>query len=119
MINLNTAYMDATDETDFTSGVNALWHRFELGYIYAHNKIEAFNATNIDAVCEDDCWITDPGNYDIHTIHASYLFPNVMDMKNFNIYLGAYASWVEANPNNGDNSEDARYGGRLRFKYFF
>ncbi len=26
-----------------------------------------------------------------------------MDMKNFNIYLGAYASWVEANPNNGDN----------------
>ncbi|HAK5376718.1 TPA: hypothetical protein H1V70_004123, partial [Salmonella enterica] len=22
-------------------------------------------------------------------------------------------------PNNGDNSEDARYGGRLRFKYFF
>ncbi len=24
-------------------------------------------------------------------IHASYLFPNVMDMKNFNIYLGAYA----------------------------
>ncbi|EOF7495321.1 carbohydrate porin [Salmonella enterica] len=119
VINLNTAYMDATDETDFTAGVNALWHRFELGYIYAHNKIEAFNATNIDAVCEDDCWITDPGNYDIHTIHASYLFPNVMDMKNFNIYLGAYASWVEANPNNGDNSEDARYGGRLRFKYFF
>lgn len=40
--------------------MNALWHRFELGYIYAHNKIEAFNATNIDAVCEDDCWITDP-----------------------------------------------------------
>ncbi|VEA33496.1 glycoporin [Salmonella enterica subsp. enterica] len=42
VINLNTAYMDATDETDFTAGVNALWHRFELGYIYAHNKIEAF-----------------------------------------------------------------------------
>ena len=41
--------MDATDETDFTAGVNALWHRFELGYIYAHNNIEAFNA-NIDAV---------------------------------------------------------------------
>lgn len=119
MINLNTAYMDATDETDFTAGVNALWHRFELGYIYAHNNIDAFNATNTEAVCEEDCWITDPGSYDIHTIHASYLFPNVMDMKNFNIYLGAYASWVEADPNNGDNSEDARYGGRLRFKYYF
>jgi hypothetical protein len=42
-----------------------------------------------------------------------------MDMKNFNIYLGAYASWVEADPHNGNSSEDARYGGRLRFKYYF
>ncbi len=25
----------------------------------------------------------------------------------------------EGQSNNGDNSEDARYGGRLRFKYFF
>ncbi|MBJ5824556.1 carbohydrate porin, partial [Salmonella enterica subsp. enterica serovar Meleagridis] len=56
---------------------------------------------------------------DIHTIHASYLFPNVMDMKNFNIYLCAYASWVESNPNKVYNSEEARNGGRRRIKYFF
>ena len=40
-------------------------------------------------------------------------------MKNFNIYLGAYASWIEAKPTDGDKHEDSRYGGRLRFKYFF
>ncbi|MCP5666703.1 carbohydrate porin, partial [Klebsiella pneumoniae] len=27
--------------------------------------------------------------------------------------------WIEANPSNGDGQEDSRYGGRLRFKYFF
>lgn len=41
-----------------------------------------------------------------------------MNMKNFNIYLGAYASRIEANPSNGDGGR-LRYGGRLRFKYFF
>ena len=117
--NLNVAYMDAEDETDFTAGVNSLWHGIELGYIYAHNKIESFNTANFIANCDDNCWIADPGKYDIHTIHASYLFPNVMNMKNFNIYLGAYASWIESHPNNGDGQEDSRYGGRLRFKYFF
>lgn len=85
-MNLNTAYLDAADETDFTSGVNALWRNAELGYIYAHNEIDEFNASTFDAECENDCWITDPGEYDIHTVHASYLIPNVMKMKNFNIY---------------------------------
>jgi hypothetical protein len=117
--NLNTAYMDATDEKDFTAGVNALWRNVELGYIYAHNQIDNFNTANFDADCDGDCWVTDPGDYDIHTIHASYLFPNVMKMKNFNIYLGAYASWVEAHPNDGDDRNDDRYGGRVRFKYYF
>ncbi|VFS06743.1 glycoporin [Enterobacter cancerogenus] len=55
----------------------------ELGYIYAHNEIDQFNTSTFDAECENDCWITDPGEYDIHTIHASYLIPNVMKMKNF------------------------------------
>lgn len=117
--NLNVAYMDASDEKDFTAGINSLWHRFELGYIYAHNKIDKFNSANYVSTCDDGCWISNVGDYDIHTIHASYLFPNVMDMKNFNIYLGAYASWIEAKPTDGDKHEDARYGGRLRFKYFF
>ncbi|MDR3106266.1 MAG: carbohydrate porin [Yokenella regensburgei] len=119
VVNLSTAYLDAVDETDFTAGVNALWHNVELGYIYAHNNIDRFDSATFDADCGGDCWVTDPGSYDIHTIHASYLFPNVMNMKNFNIYLGAYASWVESDPKEGNGSEDSRYGGRVRFKYYF
>lgn len=117
--NLNIAYMDAADEKDFTAGINSLWHRFELGYIFAHNKIDKFSSTNYASTCNDSCWISNVGNYDIHTIHASYLLPNIMSMKNFNIYLGAYASWIEAKPTEGGKHEDSRYGGRLRFKYFF
>lgn len=116
--NLNVAYMDAEDETDFTAGVNSLWHGFELGYIYAHNKIDSFNTADFIANCDDNCWIADPGNYDIHTIHASYLFPNVMNMKNFNIYLGAYASGLKPTQATA-TARRPRYGGRLRFKYFF
>ncbi len=43
VVNLSTAYLDAADEKDFSAGINALWHRVELGYIYAHNKIDQFN----------------------------------------------------------------------------
>lgn len=119
VINLNIVYMDVIDEIDFIVGVNVLWYWFELGYIYVYNKIEVFNVINIDVVCEDDCWIIDFGNYDIYIIYVLYLFFNVMDMKNFNIYFGVYVLWVEVNLNNGDNSEDVCYGGCLRFKYFF
>ena len=42
-----------------------------------------------------------------------------MKMNNFNIYLGAYASWIDANPNDGQGDTDSRYGGRVRVKYFF
>ncbi|MGK7246894.1 carbohydrate porin [Buttiauxella agrestis] len=117
--NFNTAYLDAEDETDFTAGVNALWQRFELGYIYAHNDIDKFDVTNALENCDSDCWITNAGTYDIHTIHSSYLFPNVMGMKNFNIYLGTYVSWVSADQDSSDDSDNTRYGGRVRFKYYF
>ncbi|HAB5395076.1 TPA_asm: porin [Salmonella enterica subsp. enterica serovar Mbandaka] len=115
--NLNVAWMDAPDEKDFTAGINSLWRRFELGYIYAHNRIDRFSDASDG--CDDNCWIADVGSYDIHTVHASYLLPDIMNMENFNIYLGAYASWLEANPSFGEKHEDSRYGARVRFKYFF
>lgn len=111
VLNVSTAYLDASNEKDFTAGVNALWQRFELGYIYAHNKIDEYSGV----VCDDDCWINDEGTYDIHTIHASYQFANVMDMQNFNIYLGSYYSVLDSD---GSDSDD-RYGARVRFKYYF
>ncbi|CBG90556.1 carbohydrate porin [Citrobacter rodentium] len=116
VLNVNTAYLDASSEKDFSAAVNALWKRFELGYIYAHNKIDDYSGM----VCDNDCWINDEGTYDIHTVHASYQFANVMDMENFNIYLGAYYSALDSDGDDvhGDDSED-RYGARVRFKYYF
>ncbi|CAM4113216.1 carbohydrate porin [Serratia sp. arafor3] len=66
----------------------------------------------------NNCAILAPGNYDIHTIHTSWQLPNIMDMPNFNTYLGAYASWLDSSAiNPGDT--DTRYGMRVRFKYLF
>jgi hypothetical protein len=118
VVNLSTAYLDATDEQDFSAGINALWHRVELGYIYAHNKIDQFNLAGVSAECDNECAVLAPGRYDIHTLHASWLLPNIMDMANFNIYLGAYASWLDSSAEKSAGS-DERYGARVRFKYFF
>lgn len=116
--NFNTAYMNAEEEQDFSAGVNALWHRVELGYIYAHNKIDHFNIAGVNSECENDCAILAPGRYDIHTIHTSWQLPNIMNMRNFNIYLGAYASWLDSSAEQEANNQ-SRYGMRLRFKYLF
>lgn len=115
VVNWNTAYMDASSEKDFTTGVNALWRQFELGYIYAHNKISDYAGV----ICDNDCWIKGKGTYDIHTIHTSYQIPNVMNMQNFNIYLGAYYSILDSDNKFSNGSNDDRYGARVRFKYFF
>ena len=57
VVNLSTALLDAADETDFSAGINALWHRVELGYIYAHNKIDQFNMAGVTSECDGDCAI--------------------------------------------------------------
>lgn len=118
VVNLNTAYLDANNEKDFTAAVNALWRNFELGYIYAHNTIDDYAGL---IKHDDDDWIYNEGTYDIHTIHASYLIPNVMNMKNFNIYLGTYYSVISSDNDNaqGHTGDDDRYGARVRFKYYF
>ncbi|WP_318362974.1 carbohydrate porin [Enterobacter sp.] len=118
VVNLSTAYLDAADEKDFSAGINALWHRVELGYIYAHNKIDRFNMAGVNADCDSDCAILAPGRYDIHTLHTSWQLPEIMDMPNFNIYLGAYASWLDASASESGSNDD-RYGARVRFKYLF
>ena len=118
VVNLSTALLDAADETDFSAGINALWHRVELGYIYAHNKIDQFNMAGVTSECDGDCAILALGRYDIHTLHTSWQLPNIMAMPNFNIYLGAYASWLDSTAAKSGNP-DERYGARVRFKYFF
>ena len=113
ILNLNTAYMDADNEDDFTAATNIWWKNFELGYIYAHNKINDFDGV----VCDNDCIIQEEGTYDIHTVHASYWIRNVMNMENFNIYLGTYYSKIQSDQE--ISTDDDRYGARVRFKYYF
>lgn len=113
IFNLNTAYLDASNEDDFTAATNIWWKNFEVGYIYAHNKISDFE----NVVCNNNCIIQEEGTYDIHTIHASYWIKNVMNMENFNIYLGTYYSKIQSDEE--ISSDDDRYGARVRFKYYF
>ncbi|ARB85336.1 MULTISPECIES: carbohydrate porin [Yersinia] len=117
--NLSSAYMDATNEKNFSAGANILWRNFEIGYIYAHNDIEYFNSANAGLVTSG--LLTSPDKYDVHTIHTSYKIANIMDMNNFNLYLGAYWSKLEVSPDNKvvNAENDDRYGVRARFKYFF
>jgi len=118
VVNVNTAYMDAPEETDFSAGINALWHRVELGYIYAHNNIAEFSASGVSEECTADCAIFQPGRYDIHTLHTSWQLPDILDMPNFTVYLGGYASWLNAADDDRGNHQP-RYGARVRAKYLF
>lgn len=54
MTTLNVACIDASDEKDFTAGINSLWYCFDSGYIFAHNKIDKFNAANYADICDDN-----------------------------------------------------------------
>ncbi|WP_305230142.1 carbohydrate porin, partial [Klebsiella pneumoniae] len=62
--------------------------------------------------------ILEPGRYDIHTLNTSWQFPNIMAMTNINIYLGAYASWLDSTAAKSGNRYE-RYGARVRFNYFY
>ena len=117
MVNVSTAYLDANQEKDFSAGVNAVWQRIGLGYIFAANDIKQYKpTTSTDNLDSADS--LGKGKYKIHTVNASYLISNVMDMDNFNIYLGSYWSHLSRDENQGGGS-DNRYGARVRFKYLF
>ena len=113
-INTSFAYMDAKDEKDMTIGTDIVWEKIGLGYYFANNDIKKFNPDNRIK----DGHINNKGKYKIHTVNTSYLIDNVLDMDNFNIYLGAYWSLLDRNKSHGDNTDD-RYGARVRFKYFY
>ena len=116
VVNLSTAYLDASQEQDFSAGINALWRDIELGYIYANNDIKAFNYGDSDSSSGEQPIM---GKYNLHTIHSSYRFRNVMDMENFNVYLGAYWSRINLDNKSDQQHDKDRYGARVRFKYFF
>lgn len=116
-VNWSTAYLDANNETDFTTGANVLWKRLQLGYIYAHNDIKSY-ALNSENDINNEI-IFGPGKYDIHTLYTSYELPDILDIDNFKIYLGAYYSTIDGKDIDVKDSDKDRYGARARFKYFF
>lgn len=111
VINLSTAYMDATEEQNFSAGLNGLWRDIQLGYIYiyARNDVKAFTIQPMNGASLNDVI---PGNYAIHTLHSSYHFRHVLNMQNFDVYLGACWSQINAERHSGDNE---RYGTRVWF----
>lgn len=112
-VNVNLAYLDAHEEDNLTLGLNALWRNFGVGYIHARNEID-----DVKPGTNGDFDLSVPGKYTVDTLYTSYRFPNVLDVENFDIYLGAYYSQIDHKEI--DNLDDAdRYGGRLRFKYYF
>ncbi|HBO24609.1 MAG TPA: porin [Providencia sp.] len=118
-LTLSTAYLDATSEKDLSIGGFGLWRRAQLGYIFAHNDIKDFNSDKISSD-PNSVLNSTPGKYDIHTIYASYELPQILDLDNYKIYLGAYYSRINTDTHNMINSHDNdRYGARARFKYFF
>ncbi|PCD89008.1 carbohydrate porin [Vibrio mediterranei] len=105
----NFAYMDAVDETNLTTGVNALYKGFGLGYIHANNDYENKKITG---------WAE--GNVKVDTVYASYEFADVLQVEDFSIYLGAYYTTVDNKTDMEDLfAEDTDKGVRVRFKYFF
>lgn len=113
--NLNFAALDASDERDGSVGTNIWFNNTEVGYIYSRNNVHAFNKAGAGI---SDNAIKAPGRYDIHTLHTTHKFENVMDMQNLNLYVGGYASFVKSSALK-DGSDEDRYGVRARIKYFF
>lgn len=113
LVNTSVAYLDAEQEKDFTAGINSIWQGIGLGYIFAANDIKSFNPSY-----KGEGEIHAKGKYKLHTINASYLIPDVMELDNFDIYLGTYWSHLDRDKKQG-GGDDNRYGARVRFKYFF
>ncbi|MEZ8721944.1 carbohydrate porin [Vibrio pomeroyi] len=104
-INANVAYLDAVDETNATTGLNALYNNFGIGYIYGANEY-------------DSTWAK--GDVQVNTGYASYEFQNVLEVQDFSVLLGTYYTTVENETNNTSAfSEDDDFGARVRLYYQF
>ncbi|MDV6250929.1 carbohydrate porin [Vibrio sp. EA2] len=111
-VNVNVAYLDAVDETNFSTGVNALWNNVGIGYVYADNEYENKELSG---------WVD--GNVEVSTVYASYAFNDVLDVQDFNILLGSYYTCISnkltQTQSDEDFKEDDDFGARIRLFYAF
>lgn len=111
-VNVNLAYLDAVDEKNLSTGINAVWNNFGIGYIYADNEYENKELTG---------WVD--GNVQVSTVYASYAFRDVLQVEKFDILLGSYYTCIsdELTRLQPDTnfSEDEDMGARIRLFYAF
>lgn len=93
-LTLRGAYLDATGFSKYSAGPGLQYKNFYAAYLFG-NK-------NFDGATPD---------VDSQVAYASYKIPAIMDIDNFDMYLGA--SWGD------EDNVDEEFGGRVRFKYFF
>jgi predicted porin len=85
----------------YTAGLNAQFQNFFISALYGESDADA-NTTEIKDTTELQ-------------VYASYKIPAVMEIDNFDIYLGA--GWSEAKIS--DVTQDEVVGARIRLKYIF
>lgn len=111
-MNANVAYLDAVDENNFSTGVNALWKGLGIGYVYAMNEYENQ---------EIQGWAE--GDVKVSTLYASYEFTDVLEVENFSVLLGSYYTTVANNLDATSSSEAFKeeddFGARVRLFYEF
>ncbi|ABM05387.1 raffinose porin [Psychromonas ingrahamii 37] len=93
---------DDTDQTtsvdSYTAGLNAQYNNFFISALYGESDSDS-----------------DANDTTETQVYASYKIPAVMEINNFDIYLGA--GWSEAELNKV--TQDEVVGARVRFKYIF
>ncbi|MFB9215199.1 carbohydrate porin [Vibrio sinaloensis] len=111
-INLNFAYLDAVDENNMSTGINALWNGLGVGYVYANNQYENKQFSG---------WAD--GDVNVSTWYASYEFSDVLDVENFSVLLGSYYTSVTNDLDSQARSdifnEEDDFGARVRLFYEF
>lgn len=113
-VNMSYSAMDAVDENNVAYGVSVGYSDFCVGYMGATNEITNDVITNGTFV----------GDVQVDSVYASYKFTSVLDVKDFDMYVGGYQSTAKeknvtlgAGQYNVDGQDDM--GLRLRFKYIF
>ncbi|PKH03068.1 hypothetical protein CXF72_08245 [Psychromonas sp. MB-3u-54] len=82
----------------YTAGLNAQYNNFFIAALYGESDSDSNTLDTTET-----------------QVYASYKIPAIMEIDNFDIYLGA--GWSQAELNN--ETKDDVVGGRVRFKYIF
>lgn len=103
------AYLDAVANNQYSLGAGVQYQNLWVAYLFGNEKIK----TNADLG-------TTAMKADAHEVYASYKFPSVMGISNFDMYLGTYWTQLLAKDNASESlAKPTDYGSRVRFKYYF